>query len=75
LGISALATIPYVQDVLVEAINLGQPPVYHKPNESISGLLEDFAFHLSKDAHKKIKPENPTDTWKRVYKRYPAKKK
>lgn len=75
LGISALATIPYVQDVLVEAINLGQPPVYHKPNESISGLLEDFAFHLSKDAHKKIKPENPTDTWKRVYKRYQAKKK
>ncbi len=75
LGISALATIPYVQDVLVDAINLGQPPVYHRPNESISGLLEDFAFHLSKDAHKKIKPENPTDTWKRVYKRYQAKKK
>jgi len=75
LGISALATIPYVQDVLVDAINLGQPPVYHKPNESISALLEDFAFHLSKDTHKKIKPENPTDTWKRVYKRYQAKKK
>jgi len=75
LGISALATIPYVQDVLVDAINLGQPPVYQKPNELISGLLEDFAFHLSKDAHKKIKPENPTDTWKRVYKRYQAKKK
>jgi len=75
LGISALATIPYVQDVLVDAINLGQPPVYHRPNESISGLLEDFAFHLSKDTHKKIKPENPSDTWKRVYKRYQAKKK
>lgn len=75
LGISALATIPYVQDIFVDAINLGQPPVYQRPNESISGLLEDFAFHLSKDAHKKIKPENPTDTWKRVYKRYQAKKK
>jgi pilus assembly protein CpaE len=75
LGISALATIPYVQDVFVDAINLGQPPVHQRPNESISGLLEDFAFHLSKDTHKKNKPENPTDTWKRVYKRYQAKKK
>ncbi len=75
LGLTAIATIPYVQDLLVESINLGQPPVYQKPNELISGLLEDFAFHLSKDAHKKIKPENPTDTWKRVYKRYQAKKK
>jgi len=74
LGISALATIPYVEDVLVNAINLGQPPVYYKPNEPISGLLEDFAFHLSKDAHKKNKPEDPTDVWKRVYKRYQEKK-
>ena len=75
LGLTAIATIPYVQDVLVDAINLGQPPVYHRPNESISGLLEDFAFHLSKDAHKKIKPDDPTEVWKRVYKRYQAKKK
>jgi len=75
LGLTATATIPYVQDVLVDAINLGQPPVYYKPNEAISGLLEDFAFHLSKDSHKKVKPENPTEVWKRVYKRYQAKKK
>jgi pilus assembly protein CpaE len=75
LGMSALATIPYVQDTLVDAINLGQPPVYHKPNESISCLLEDFAFHLSKDIHKKAKPDDPTDAWMRVYKRYRDKKK
>lgn len=75
LGMSAIATIPYTQDVLVDAINLGQPPVYQKPNESISGLLEDFAFRLSKDAHKKNKPDDPTDTWKRVYKRYQERKK
>ena len=74
LGITALATIPYVQDLIVEAINLGQPLVYGRPNESISGLLEDFAFRLSKDAHKKVKPENPTETWKRVYKRYQERK-
>jgi len=75
LGISALATIPYVQDVFVNAINLGQPPVYQRPNDSVSGLLEDFAFHLSKDRHKKNKPEDPTDTWKRVYKHYQMRKK
>ena len=75
LEMSALATIPYVQDVLVDAINLGQPPVYHRPNESISALLEDFAFRLSKDTHRKNKPENPTDPWKRVYKRYQTRKK
>jgi pilus assembly protein CpaE len=75
LGMNALVTIPYVQDVLVDAINLGQPPVYHKPNESISGFLQDFAFRLSKDSHKKVKPENPTDTWNRVYKRYQDRKK
>jgi pilus assembly protein CpaE len=75
LEMSALATIPYVQDVLVDAINLGQPPVYQRPNESISGILEDFAFRLSKDIHKKNRPEDPTDTWKRVYRRYQQRKK
>ncbi|MEP6896532.1 MAG: response regulator, partial [Chloroflexota bacterium] len=75
LGITTFATMPYVKDVLVDAINLGQPPVYYKPNESISVLLEDFAFHLSKDTHKKSKPDDPTDAWTRVYKRYREKKK
>jgi pilus assembly protein CpaE len=74
LGMAALATIPYVQDVFVDAVNLGQPLVFHKPNLAVSGLLEDFAFHLSKEAHKKAKPEAPTDAWKRVYKRYQAKR-
>ena len=75
LGISSLVTIPYVQDVLVDAINLGQPPVYERPNEMISGLLEDLAFRLSQDGHKKNKPDDPTDTWMRVYKRYQERKK
>lgn len=71
----AIATIPYVQNLFVDAINLGQPPVLEKPHEAVSGLLEDFAFHLSKDARKKSKPDNPTETWKRVYKRYQQRKK
>jgi pilus assembly protein CpaE len=75
LRLPAIATIPFVQDILVDAINLGQPPVYQRPNELISGLLEDLAFRLSKESHKKEKPENPTDSWKRVYKRYQERKK
>lgn len=75
LKMPALVTIPYVQDLFVDAINLGQPPVLERPNEPVSALLEDFAFHLSKDIHKKSKPENPTEAWKRVYKRYQGRKK
>ena len=59
----------------MDAINLGQPPVYYKPDLPISGLLEDFAFHMSKDAQKKSKPDEPTEAWKRVYKRYQERKK
>jgi pilus assembly protein CpaE len=75
LGMSTVMTIPYVQDVFVDAINLGQPPLYYRPNESVSALLEDFALLMSKDDHKKSKPENPTEAWKRVYKRFQERKK
>ena len=75
LGMQAAAAIPYVQDVFVEAINHGQPFVSVKPQEMISGLLEDFALFLSKDAHRKSKPEKPTEAWKRAYKRYQERKK
>jgi pilus assembly protein CpaE len=74
LRMPAIATIPYVQNLFVDSINLGQPLVLGRPNESVSGLLQDFAFHLSKDTHKKSKPENPTETWMRVYQRYQQKK-
>ncbi|MBK9926894.1 MAG: response regulator [Anaerolineales bacterium] len=74
LGMPSVLMIPYVQDVLLNAINLGQPVAYHKPKELISGVFEDFCFLLSKDAHRKSKPENPSDAWKRVYKRYQERK-
>jgi pilus assembly protein CpaE len=75
LGLTSIVTIPHIADVFVEAINYGQPPVFHKPQESISALLEDFAFFLSKENHKKSKPETPTEAWKRVYARYQKRKK
>lgn len=69
LGLQFIASIPYVPDLFVEAINYGQPPVFEKPTDPASAFLEDLAFFLSKPADKKAKPENPTEAWKRVYKR------
>ncbi len=68
-------TVPYTQELFVEAINLGMPLVFDKPEEAVSGLLEDFAFYLSKESHKKSRPQNPSDAWTRVYKRYNSRKK
>jgi pilus assembly protein CpaE len=74
LGMTAFATIPYTRDVFVDAINLGQPVVQYKSGLPIANLLQDFAFHMSKDAHKEAKPENPTAAWSGVYQRYKARK-
>jgi pilus assembly protein CpaE len=75
LGIPVLMTIPYTADAFVEAINYGLPLISSKPDELVAGLLEDLAFSLSKDSHKKSRPETPTEVWKRVYKRYTDRKK
>jgi pilus assembly protein CpaE len=75
MGMEFVATFPHAVDLVVEAINLGRPLVLDKPQEAISVLLEDFAFFISKPEHKKNKPENPTEAWNRVYKRYQSRKK
>ncbi|MEO8358229.1 MAG: response regulator [Chloroflexota bacterium] len=73
-GMQASMIVPYADVLFVEAINYGRPPVHSKPHEAVSALLEDFAFHLSKDEHRKSKPGNPSEAWKRVYKRYQERK-
>lgn len=73
-GMQASMTLPYTDILFVEAINYGRPPVHSKPHEPVSGLIEDFAFHLSRDEHRKSKPANPSDAWKRVYRRYKERK-
>lgn len=75
LGMQVSIIIPYTQDVFVEAINYGQPPVYYKPKEVVSQLLEDYAFHISKPEHKKSRPQEPSEAWQRVYKRYNERRK
>jgi pilus assembly protein CpaE len=74
LGMTAFATIPYTRDVFVDAINLGQPVIQYKSGLPIANLLQDFAFHMSKDAHKESRPESPTAAWSGVYQRYKARK-
>ncbi|MBS1250697.1 MAG: Response regulator MprA [Chloroflexi bacterium] len=66
--------IPFASDTFVSSINLGRPPVIDDPETPIGALLEDLAFFLSKDEHRKKKPEKPTEAWKRVVKRYKARK-
>jgi pilus assembly protein CpaE len=75
LGMQASIIIPYTQSLFVEAINFGQPPVYYKPKDAVSELLEDYAFHVSKPAHKKSRPKEPSEAWQRVYKRYSERRK
>jgi pilus assembly protein CpaE len=61
--------IPHDADTFVSAINLGVPPVFGASNTRAAALLEDYAFHLSKDEHRKNRPRNPSDAWKRVSRR------
>jgi pilus assembly protein CpaE len=61
--------IPHDADTFVSAINLGVPPVFGATNTRAAALLEDYAFHISKDEHRKNRPRNPTDAWKRVNRR------
>jgi pilus assembly protein CpaE len=70
LDLTTILSIPYLQDIFVDAINLGQPLMQYRKSMQISNLIEDFSFFISKDIHKKAKPEIPTEAWKRVYKRF-----
>jgi len=74
LGIPVMLVIPYNSDLFVQSINYGQPIVSTKPEEPIAGLLENLSFMLSKESHKKTRPEHPTEAWQRVYKRYSARR-
>ncbi|MBN1306112.1 MAG: response regulator [Anaerolineales bacterium] len=66
--------IPYDPELFLNAINYGDPFVFSKPKNQVSSLLEDFTFYISKPTHKKSKPRQPSEAWKRVYKRAQARK-
>ena len=65
--------LPYAAD-MVQAINVGKPLVLTAPTTALGSVLEDYAFQLSKDEHRKSRPEHPTLAWQRVTRRLSQKK-
>ncbi len=62
--------IPYAVDRFLESINYGQPLLLKKPDDPVAILFEEFAFHLSREEHKKHVPESPSEAWARMKKRH-----
>ncbi len=74
LGFPVSLVIPFAPDKFVGAIIRGKPLLHALPEDPLAGLLEDFAYQLSKDRHKNAPPAVPTPAWQRVNKRLTAKK-
>jgi pilus assembly protein CpaE len=51
--------LPFAPDLFVEAINLGRPLLYSKPNEKVSQMIEWFASQISKPEHRSNVPAAP----------------
>ncbi|MCB9418566.1 MAG: response regulator [Ardenticatenaceae bacterium] len=61
--------LPFAPTRFVSAINRGVPLLHSHPEDPVSGLIEDFAFRLSKEAHQGIPPAAPSAAWHRVNER------
>ena len=57
--------IPYAVEA-VEAINIGTPLVMGAPSHPVAVVLEDFAFKISKEEHRKQTPAKPSKAWQRA---------
>ena len=65
--------IPYATE-MPQSINTGKPVVMGAAATPVGIVLEDLAFRVSKDAHRKQQPEHPTLAWQRVARRLGQKK-
>ena len=61
--------LPHAPKQFVYSINSGIPLVENDPDGSVSAMIEDLAFHLSKDSDQEIPPPSPSAAWTRVNKR------
>ncbi len=66
--------LPCAEDDFVQALNYGKPPVINAPEGPLSAVFEDMALVLSKEEHRKTRPQNPTPAWLRVAERMRKKK-
>ena len=58
--------LPYAGSRCVQAINNGQPLVSARPEHSMSRIIEEFAFDVSKSSHRDFPPISPSPAWRRV---------
>ena len=75
LALPLALVLPFAPDKFVGAINRGRPLLHAQPEDPVSGILEDFAFQLSKERHKSAPPAVPSPAWQRLSKRMAAKNK
>ena len=61
--------IPFAPEMFVPAVNSGVPPVFDAPNSPVGALLEDYAFHLSKEEQREQQPVSSSAAWQRVARR------
>jgi pilus assembly protein CpaE len=66
--------IPFAPDKFVGSINRGRPLLHAAPTDPLAGLIEDFAFQVSKERHRSLPPAVPTAAWQRMSKRLAARK-
>lgn len=64
--------LPFDSDSVIQAINYGQPFLYHKPDLPVSQLVENFAFMVSSADDREIPPASPSKQWQRTMKRLRA---
>jgi pilus assembly protein CpaE len=66
--------LPCAQDEFIQALNYGRPPVLDNPEGPLGAIFEDMAMVLSREEHRKTRPQNPTPAWGRVAERVRKKK-
>jgi pilus assembly protein CpaE len=74
LGMKVSYVLPFTENGYVDALNRGIPAIIFYKGQSIAGILEDFAFSLSKPEHVNVTPDLPSAMWKKVVSRKNAKK-
>ncbi|MBC8078306.1 MAG: response regulator [Chloroflexales bacterium] len=64
-----ITVLPYGGDTFLSALNRGMPPVLEHPTKPLGAMLEDWAFALSSEEHRKKRPERPSPALQRVAQR------
>ncbi len=61
--------LPFAAEQPLNAINRGVSAVIEQPHKPIGMALEDCAFFVSTEDHRKQRPAEPADAWQRIAQR------